>query len=58
MAERGKPLPFVLKQEIRQRRADATVREVARELQVSKSTVQKYGNSSLVQGYSHGMKNR
>jgi len=58
MAERGKPLPFGMKQEIRQRRTDATVRAVARELQVSKSTVQKYGNRSLVQGYSNGMRNR
>jgi len=42
MAERGKPLPFQTREEIKARRASETVREVARQLQVSKTTVQKY----------------
>lgn len=44
MAETGKPLPFALKQAIREKRPATTVRELARELNVSKTTVQKYGN--------------
>lgn len=54
MAQRGKPLPFALKQEIRQRRAEKTVRTLASELRVSKTTVQKYSGGSLVQKPSRG----
>jgi response regulator of citrate/malate metabolism len=42
MAERGKPLPFYLREEIKSRRESETVREVAKQLNVSKTTVVKY----------------
>lgn len=45
MAETGKPLPFALKQTIREKRPETTVRQLARELGVSKTTVQKYGGN-------------
>lgn len=44
MAERGKPIPFSMREEIKSRRDESTVREVAKNLGVSKTTVQKYGN--------------
>lgn len=43
MAERGKPLRFNVREEIKVRREEHTVREVAKQLNVSKTTVQKYG---------------
>lgn len=43
MAERGKPIPFALKEAIKAKRREATVRQLASELQLSKTTVQKYG---------------
>jgi response regulator of citrate/malate metabolism len=43
MAERGKPLSFATREQIKSRRAESTVRGVAKELKVSKTTVQKYG---------------
>ena len=46
MAQRGSPLPFALKQAIRENRPQTTVRELARELNVSKTTVQKYGKKN------------
>lgn len=42
MNNRGKPLPFRLREQIKQRRAWETVREVAKALRISKTTVQKY----------------
>lgn len=46
MAERGKPLKFDVREQIKARRAEATVRQVASELSVSKTTVQKYGKKN------------
>lgn len=46
MAERGKPLPFNLREQIKQQRALETVRRVAGALGVSKTTVQKYGKQN------------
>ena len=42
MAARGKPLPFSLRERIKQLRAAMTVRAAAKALGVSKSTIQKY----------------
>jgi DNA-binding NarL/FixJ family response regulator len=43
MAERGKPLPFAVKQSIReQTAAGAKIKPLARELEVSRNTVRKY----------------
>lgn len=42
MAERGKPLPYQLREEIKSRRERESVRDVAKQLNVSKTTVQKY----------------
>ena len=62
MAERapwfGKPLPVQIRLEIRKRRAGSTVREVASDLGVSKTTVQKYGRSTLAQNTSNAAENR
>jgi response regulator of citrate/malate metabolism len=44
MATKGRPIPFSLREEIKARRAEDTVRKVAQTLQVSKTTVQKYGH--------------
>jgi response regulator of citrate/malate metabolism len=57
MAERGKPLPFAMKQEIQAKRREATVRQLASELNLSKTTVQKYGSNRLVQNRSQGARN-
>ena len=43
MASRGKPIPFSLREQIRQRRQFEPVRKVAQALRISKTTVQKYG---------------
>lgn len=43
MAQRGSPLPVVLRLAIKESHRQTTVRELARELNVSKTTVQKYG---------------
>lgn len=43
MANRGKPLPFALREQIQQRRQCEPVRKVAQALSISKTTVQKYG---------------
>lgn len=43
MAERGKPLKFVVREEIKTRTAAGEkIRPLARELEVSKNTVRKY----------------
>ena len=42
MANRGRPIPFDMKLAIKEKRATETVRKVASELRVSKTTVQKY----------------
>ena len=42
MAERGKPLPFALKEQIKARTATEPVKRVARELGVSRNTAKKY----------------
>lgn len=43
MAERGKPLPFAVKQSIRdQTAAGAKIKPLAREMELSKNTVRKY----------------
>lgn len=43
MAERGKPLPFALKQAIReQTAAGAKIKPLARDLGLSKNTIRKY----------------
>lgn len=47
MAERGKPIPIATRLEIKDRRQSETVRRVAEQLQVSKTTVQKYGTRPL-----------
>lgn len=57
MADRGRPIPFSLKEEIKAKRQEATVRQTANELNLSKTTVQKYG-SSLVQKDLRGTRNR
>lgn len=44
MADTGRPLPFLLRLEIRERRKEETVRRIAESLGLSKTTVQKYGN--------------
>lgn len=46
MAERGKPIPFDLRLQIKEKRATETVRHVANELSISKTTVQKYGKKN------------
>lgn len=43
MANRGRPLPFNLREQIKEQRREATVRVTAAMLGVSKTTVQKYG---------------
>jgi response regulator of citrate/malate metabolism len=43
MAARGTPLPFNVRQQIKEQRASETVRRIADTLKVSKTTVQKYG---------------
>lgn len=48
MAERGKPLPLITKQEIRQRHASGEpLRRIAADLEVSKTTAQKFGTKPL-----------
>lgn len=42
MADRGKPIPFNLREQIKADRQQKTVRQVAAERAVSKTTVQKY----------------
>ena len=42
MAERGKPLSFALREQIKQQRQQAPIRAVAQKLHVSPNTVQKY----------------
>lgn len=42
MAQRGKPIPFALKEQIKVRTAAEPVKRVARELGVSKNTAKKY----------------
>jgi response regulator of citrate/malate metabolism len=59
MADRGRPLPFAVREQIKaDRQQGATVRAVADARGVSKTTVQKYGRASLVQNDSHGTPNR
>lgn len=43
MAERGKPIPFNLREQIKADRQEKTVRQIASERSVSKTTVVKYG---------------
>jgi response regulator of citrate/malate metabolism len=43
MAERGKPIPFSLREQIKADRQEKTVRQIANERAISKTTVQKYG---------------
>lgn len=43
MADRGKPISFTLRQQIKADRQEKTVRQVAAERAVSKTTVVKYG---------------
>ena len=40
---RGRPLPFSVREKIKALRVETPVRKVAEQLQVSKTTVQKYG---------------
>lgn len=55
MAERGKPLPFNVREQIKAaRQQGATVRTAAQSVGVSKTTAQKYGRSSLVQSNGRG----
>ncbi len=42
MASRGKPLPFKLREDIRQVRAHQSIRQTAKVLDVSRNTVRKY----------------
>jgi hypothetical protein len=42
MAERGKPIPFSLREQLKADRQEKTVRQVAAERELSKSTVVKY----------------
>lgn len=59
MAERGKPLSFSIREQIKSaRQQGATVRTAAQVAGVSKTTALKYGRSSLVQGYSNGTASR
>lgn len=44
MAQRGRPLPFQVREQIKVLRPERTVREVAKTLQVSKNTVTKYAS--------------
>lgn len=46
MAERGRPLKFAIREQIKAQRQEATVRQVAREFGLSKTTVQKYGKKN------------
>jgi hypothetical protein len=43
MAQTGKPLPFALREQIKADRPYKTVRQIAAERAVSKTTVMKYG---------------
>ena len=42
MAERGRPLAFAVREQVKELRATETVRRVAEQLRLSKTTVQKY----------------
>ena len=58
MAERGKPLAFTLREQIKTaRQQGATVRTAAQAAGVSKTTAHKYSRSSLVQGNGRGTPN-
>lgn len=43
MADRGRPIPFMLREQIKADRLQKTVRQIAAERAVSKTTVVKYG---------------
>ena len=59
MADRGRPLPYLLREQLKaDKRAGATVREIAAERQLSKTTVSKWTRTKLVQDYSNGTQNR
>ena len=48
MAERGKPLPLLLRMEIKQRHASGEpLRRIAADLNVSKTTAAKFGTKPL-----------
>jgi DNA invertase Pin-like site-specific DNA recombinase len=48
MAKRGKPLPFEMKQEIKQRHsAGEPLRKIAEALGISKTTAQQFGTKPL-----------
>jgi response regulator of citrate/malate metabolism len=58
MAERGKPLSFTVREQIKTaRQQGATVRTAAQSAGVSKTTAQKYGRNSLVQSNGRGTPN-
>lgn len=46
MAQRGSPLPFAIREAIKQLRQQSTVRATAASVGVSKTTVQKYGKQN------------
>lgn len=55
MAERGKPLSFNIREQIKTaRQQGATVRTAAQAVGVSKTTAHKYGRNSLVQTNGRG----
>lgn len=43
MADRGKPISFALREQIKADRQEKTVRQIAAERAISKTTVVKYG---------------
>lgn len=43
MADRGRPLPFKAREEIKQVRQHHSIRQTAKVLDVSRNTVRKYG---------------
>lgn len=43
MTNRGRPLPYTLREQIKQQRTAASIRRVAESLRVSPNTVRKYG---------------
>lgn len=57
MSNRGKPLPWSVREEIKRLAADMSLSKVARELGVARDTVRKYAGRSLGSFYSHGTEN-
>lgn len=50
MARQGKPLPFDVREEIKQRHAEREpLRRIAADLGISKTTAQKFGTKPLIQ---------